>query len=333
MNFELLKTIPENSKNIKEIITILENFDLKNILDNNPKSFAYICHKLFKKSYNNDDNELKKRLLAQYGRLRASFIKFSTNLKYREHSSNIPKAITSFFQDDSTLFDSNGKIVGEVLNQVLKNIYQKNKFTIIEIGAGTGTPGKKMIPKISAKYCKKMILTDLFHTPFGNYVKMQHPPRKLQNEKTKLEHWKSEKKDRLRRLRASESNFPVISQGGIGIFEVLQKIKNENIENAILFIQCPPPFEDEISIDLIALMESIKITQIQYVIILRHETCHLDGTVDFFDYAKVLSKLDMWNMALYYRTVYYFFGSMYNADSIYWRTMFVFSRTKTKIFL
>jgi hypothetical protein len=100
-----------------------------------------------------------------------------------------------------------------------------------------------------------------------------------------------------------------------------------------MLLVATPPFEDEISIDLIALMESIKIKQIQYVIILRHETCHLDGTVDFFDYAKVLSKLDMWNMALYYRTVSYFFGPMYNADSIYWRTMFVFSRTKTKIFL
>lgn len=129
--------------------------------------------------------------------------------------------------------------------------------------------------------------------------------------------------------RFCKSPFYVITKKG-DIFEIIDYIKENDIKNVILLIICPPPVEP-ISIDIIALRESLSVPEIKHIIIVRHEGT-IDGSICFFNYIGIFSYLKQWYLTFRCPVANYCFGSVIK-PVIKTRYMFVFSRNDTEIIL
>lgn len=282
-----------------------------------------------------------------YDEKRTEFIEFTKSPKFRTHDSND----LSRTPDSNDLVVSNGStlgnklettFVGQTLEYVLSRLFTGEKFKIVEIGAGTGEATPGIMSTMTSQFCDLFILTDPIYKPFDKFVPRESMPatitQGLTNPKTyqqskeferaiekRQNKWKSDKEMRLRRSGSYESPFRIISETNVGIFDAISKIKCSHLNNSILFICCPPPFEGYISTDLISLMESIDVEEIKYVIIVRHETEHLDGSLYFHQHVNMLSQFGHWYNVYSQRVCSYIFRSTY------WRRMYVFSRNNIKL--
>lgn len=280
-----------------------------------------------------------------YHEKRDEFIEFTKSPKFRTHDSNDLSGYNSctLGNDHETPFV--GRVLESVLSRlkVMSGLSDTEKFVVVEIGAGTGESTPGIVSAMTNRFCGLWISTDPIYKPFGNFVPREDMPatitQGLTNPKTyrqaeefkqaiekRQNKWKSDKEVRLRRSGSYESPFRIISETNVGVFDAILKIKRSHMNNSILFICCPPPFEGHISTDLISLMESIDVEEIKYVIIVRHETRRMDGTDNFSDHANMLSQLGYWYNIYSQRVCSYMFSG-----TAYWRRMYVFSRNDIKL--
>lgn len=279
-----------------------------------------------------------------YHEKRDEFIEFTKSLEFRTHDSNNLSEYISCTLGNELQTPFVGRVLESVLSRlsVMSGLSAGEKFVIVEIGAGTGESTPGIVSTMTNRFCDLWISTDPLYKPFDNFVPREDMPatitQGLTNPKTfqqskeferaiekRQNKWKSDKEARLRRSGSSESPFRIISETNVGVFDAISKIKLSHLNNSILFICCPPPFEGYISTDLISLMESIDVEEIKYVIIVRHETGHMDGTNNFSDHVNMLSQLGHWYNIYSCRVCSYIF------TSTYWRRMYVFSRNNIKI--
>jgi hypothetical protein len=219
----------------------------------------------------------------------------------------------SFHEDHmSTLsefgYNTLGKRIVSELEQLSTS--EDEKFTLVEIGAGTGICAENlcegMIEKGNKKI-KKYIYTDPFnslHKPTKHF-----PNLSIQTAQTDI----------------------------IGAISGIQK--DDSIQNAILLVCCPPPIHENrygdrdhpsynmVSTDVIALVESVNCKKIKYVMIVRYNQkgrTELDGTIDFYDYhVPLLKKFEKWYIHNTQSVIQYY-GNSYGDE--FYRTLNIFSR-------
>lgn len=254
------------------------------------------------------------------------FEDYSKSFSFSLYESNIlpsdtPNSLNEITNGDeeSTLGNHFAPVVGRTLEFVLSQIFIDTPFKIFEIGAGRGTATTLMFKEMSARFCDQYVLTDLIYKPFDKFVRFIPENR-------------DEKTDFI------QTPFDVTTQTKISATEVIENIKKNHITNSILYICCPPPFdkyisptelshERYISTDLISLVKSIDVPEIKYIIIVRHEK-DVDGTRYFDKHVDLLNHLHHWYL-VYDEIVSDHLFSIFSP--IYYRKMYVFSRTDNKI--
>lgn len=287
-----------------------------------------------------DEEKFNDKYFEEYDKSRSEFIEFTQSQKFRTHNSN-----DLISNNSSTLGNTyQSKNVGKVLEFVLSKLFSGKKFKIVEIGAGNGinTPG--IVSSMTDNFCDLFVLTDPIYKPSQKFVPRKNMPETIRQGLTnpksaqqskqfaiaierRIELWKESRAYELRKSSSYETPFRIISEAtSMGVFDVISKIKQTQLNNSILFICCPPPFEGHISTDVISLMETIDIKEIKYVIIVRHEAERLDGTNNFSQHVNMLSYLGHWHKVYSQRVCSYCSGSY---SSAYWRRMYVFSRNKS----
>ena len=127
------------------------------------------------------------------------------------------------------------------------------------------------------------------------------------------------------------SYFPV-SVAQMSCTSVLDKIKCEKTPT-IIFIACPTPYEDGISHDIYTLVQSYYIKNISYVIIITNYDVrgrHIDGTGDFYNRIKKLSKHKMWYL-VYNKNIFSYQNEAYGGGGYITytkRNILIFSRNR-----
>lgn len=217
----------------------------------------------------------------------------------------------NFFEEDhmSTLDCFSYEFLGETITKELELLNPKDKFTLVEVGAGTGFCVDYMCSGLVKKESNiaKYIYTDPFNS-------LQKPSKK----------------------------FPglVVQYAKADIIETIKKIQyDDTIQNAILLVCCPPPIYenrygdkehesyDIVSTDVMALVESVLCQKIKYVMIVRYNKLgrtHLDGTIDFYDFhVPILKKFNKWYIKNIQKVIKTYGNSF---GDIFYRTLNVFSR-------
>jgi len=260
----------------------------------------------------------------------------------------------------STLGKDKLKSLASFLNFLLNAIFALvgEKVCLVEIGAGYGDNGK-LYSHISAKYCLQAIVTDLVFNPFINSIKrlpcmpeFTYPTPKNPQQARELEISKQRKIAEWQKKRneevgySIETDFPIITSK-MDVFGVLEKIKaTPSLKNIVLFICCPAPsynpeegFTDtNISFDWIALMESLSIDSIKYVIIVRYfddRTSYADGTENLYERLqqmtaekKLFTDEKIWHLVFNEKFAKYYHIDIAGEEYSKWRRVLCFSKNK-----
>lgn len=210
----------------------------------------------------------------------------------------------------STLDYFSYEYLGETIIEELELLNPKDKFTLVEAGAGTGYCVDYMCKGLTKK--ESQITKYIYTDPFNS---LQKPSKK----------------------------FPglVVQYTKADIIETIKRIQyDDTIQNAILLVCCPPPIYENrydnkeheaysiVSTDVMALVESVLCPKIKYVMIVRYNKLgrtELDGTIDFYDFhVPILKKFNKW----YSKNIQRVIKTYVNAyGDLFYRTLNVFSRT------
>jgi len=247
-----------------------------------------------------------------------------------------------------------------VLNHVLKHlpiIRNGEKYKIIEIDANRGEHTQSVVSRLRSDNVSVWISTDcafenifncvrndaffkevtkpnfsigLIKSRFKN-LKQEHE-HKVVTDRRELEWYEKQKSAKNAVLSECKANgtiitpFPVKS-AKMNVFDVINKIKVDNLTNSILFVAYPKRVEyGRVSSDIVMLMESLHVEQIKYVIIVCN-TGGEDGSSTFYDDMKLICKTSLWNNIFHENRIARDDGFCVN----YNRNMYVFSRNKTRI--
>jgi len=217
------------------------------------------------------------------------------NNMFNEYGSTVHEYFGQFHGQSLYFNEEN---IGRKINCFLKSCNESN-ITIVEIGAGTGANTKHIVSKLSKDIVSTYITTDAFYKPKLPY----HEPESMRTD-------------------VSSTDIE-LKTAKLNIFDSINKISTDSsITNACLFICCPPPIDGcKISLDVMSLVESIDISKIKYIFILRYgeRYCWLDGTYDFMSHFKFLSKY--WKMSIFNKVTGHLF------DKAVYRNLYMFKRT------
>ena len=204
------------------------------------------------------------------------------------------------------------RLGGSIVQNLEKLAQPDQKFTLVEVGAGTGIG---VMPICEAMHNKqnKQITKYIYTDPFNSLQKQIKNYKNLQ-------------------IKSAQTDI-------IGAIKGIQT--DDTIENAILLVCCPPPIHENrygskdhmsyqlVSTDVMALVESVQCHKIKYVMIVRYNDGgrrHLDGTIDLYDFhIPLLEKFNMWYLHTPMDMIDAYGNSV--GDRFY-RTLHVFSRNK-----
>ena len=225
-----------------------------------------------------------------YERKKRKFLSSST----KDHEHN------SFSKDHSSTLSQFGyEVLGRNLMRYLET--DKKKYTIIEIGTGTGIGTSGLVQNLNPSLVERYICTE----PFNDICEFPDAP------------------------------VPVV-KSRMNLDETIEMISaDDSIGPVILLVVCPPPLhelnwklaEKLVSTDVMALFESVKCPKIENVIITRYNNSwrsQLDGTINFYQhYIEHFEHFGMWKHDVdATRKIEKYEG----ADEDFFRVMEVFAR-------
>ena len=200
------------------------------------------------------------KFTADYWKKKSNFQRLST-----------PKHEHNSFSTDhqSTLSQFGYEVLGNNLMLYLKS--SRKKYTIVEIGAGTGIGTMSLLPQLVPTTVERYICTE----PFNDICEFPDTPVPVSKHRMNL-----------------DETIKMINEDG-------------SIGPTILLVVCPPPLHDNwelgeklVSTDVMALFESAECQKIEQVIIVRYDEVFrtdLDGTSDFYSYfVKHFKHFGMW---------------------------------------